>query len=93
MQTCTMKMEVNASHARSREFDDCSFLVLPYVTQETKRSAELLGKLETEAAAVRERIESAGALSYGTGAALIDDLARLRRILDALDAIAKDPAA
>jgi hypothetical protein len=67
--------------------------VAPHATEETRQSADLLGRLGAEAAATRERIEAAGSLTYGTGPALLADLERLRRILDALDALAQDPAA
>jgi hypothetical protein len=61
--------------------------------EETRQAGALLRRLEEEAAAVRRRIEADGSLTYGTGAALLGDLERLGDILDALDAIAKDPAA
>jgi hypothetical protein len=67
--------------------------VTQHATSETRQSANLLGQLGAQAAATRERIEAAGSLAYGRGPQLLEDLERLRRILDALDAIAQDPVA
>jgi hypothetical protein len=78
-------------------FRDGRYLALPPVsgpaTERTRQATDLPGRLEAEAAAGRERIEADGSLMYGAGAALLGDLERLGKILDALDAIAKDRAA
>ena len=67
--------------------------VAQHATGEARQAADLLGELGAQAAAARERIEAAGSLAYGRGPELLGDMERLRRILDALDAIAQDPVA